>query len=146
MSYDLHCVLYEFLHILPPKLFKLFSLITVSFANYSNFFVKARHQTWSAKGFEKFQIVTHEFLGCQFLEKYNFGQSLIHQKKKKKKKKFRLFCNNWICYFYTNFQMYFQNIYTFIWLKALSNKLCRFKNQKKFEIFAILAFLPFIVP
>ena len=84
MSYDLHCVLYEFLHILPPKLFKLFSLITVSFANYSNFFVKARHQTWSAKGFEKFQIVTHEFLGCQFLEKYNFGQSLIHQKKKKK--------------------------------------------------------------
>ena len=35
-------------------------------------------------GFENFQIVTHGFLECQFLEKYrtfHFGQFLMHQKK-----------------------------------------------------------------
>ena len=29
-------------------------------------------------------------------------------------------------------------------VKALSKKLCRFKNQKKYKIFAIFVFLPFL--
>ena len=34
----------------------------------------------------------------------------------------------------------------FIWLQAVSNKVCRFKNKKKCEIFAILHFPPFLDP
>ena len=67
-----------------PKLFRLFWPRSVPFANHSKFFVQARHQTWSAIGFENFQIVAQGFLGCQFLEKYkifHFGQFLMHQKK-----------------------------------------------------------------
>ena len=41
------------------------------------------------------------------------------------------------CYFETHFQVHFQNRYNFIWLQALS------KNLKKYEVFAIFAFLPF---
>ena len=36
--------------------------------------------------------------------------------------------------------------YIYIWLQALSNKLCRFKNQAKYEIFAVFVFLPFLAP
>ena len=125
---------------------RLFWPKTVPFANHSKFFVKVRHQTWSAIEFENFQIVAHGFLGCQFLEKYrifHFGQFLMHQKKKKKKKKW-VFCNSWTCYLWTHFLVHFQNIY--IWLQALSNKLCRFKNQAKYEIFAVFVFLPFLAP
>ena len=56
---------------------RLFWPKTVPFANHSKFFVKVRHQTWSAIEFENFQIVAHGFLGCQFLEKcriFHFGQ------------------------------------------------------------------------
>ena len=49
-------------------------------------------------------------------------------------------------HFQTYFQVHFQNIYIFIWLQALSNKLCRIKNQKKCEIFAIFVFLLFVAP
>ena len=34
--------------------------------------MKETHQTWSAIGFENFQIVAHWFLRCQFLKKMEF--------------------------------------------------------------------------
>ena len=81
MIYDL---LYKFLHILPTKLFGIFSSRTVSFANHSKFNAKERHQSSSTRSFENFQIATHEFPGFQFLEKcwtFHFGQFLTHPKK-----------------------------------------------------------------
>ena len=67
-------------------------------------------------GFENFQIVTHGFLGCYNLKKYSifhFDTFLTH------KKIFRVFCNSWIYYFWTYFQLYFQNIYSFIYFSPL---------------------------
>ena len=80
----IYAVLYKFLHILPTKLFGLFWLRTVPFANHSKFYAKTRHQSSSTISFENFQIATHGFLGFQFLEKcrtLHFGQFLTHPKK-----------------------------------------------------------------
>ena len=46
--------------------------------------------------------------------------------------------------FLTCLPVHAQNIYSFIWLQALSNELSMFKNQKKLGIFAIFAFLLFL--
>ena len=64
----IYAVLYKFLHILPTKLFGLFRLTIVPFANHSKFYAKARHQSSSTINFEDFQIATHGFLGFQFVE------------------------------------------------------------------------------
>ena len=77
-------------------------------------------------GFENFQIVAHGFLGCQLLGKcriFHFGQVLMHH---------RTFQGilEWLHMLLLHLQAYFQNIYSFIWLQALSNKLHRFKYQK----------------
>ena len=90
--YDLCCVFYKFLHILPPELFRLFCSRAVPFDNHSNIFVIKLEVLL---GFEYSQIFTHGFLGCQFPRKYSifdFGQFLMHQN-------FRVFYNSWICYF-----------------------------------------------
>ena len=72
-------------------------------------------------GFENFQIVTHDFW-CQFLEKcriFHFGQFLMYPKKKK----IRVFCNSWVCYFWTHFQVDFQNINFLVYCNFPSIKL-----------------------
>ena len=70
-------VFYKFLHILPPKLFRLFLPRIVPFVNHSKFFWRQGIKLEVLLGFESFQIVAHGFLGCQFLEKcriFHFGQ------------------------------------------------------------------------
>ena len=85
MIYDLLFLFYNFLHILPPELFGLLWPRTVPFSKHSKFFCEGKASNLKCYlGFEKFQIVAHGFLGCQFLEKYrifHFGQFLIHQLK-----------------------------------------------------------------
>ena len=103
-----------------------------------SFFVKARHQTWSAVGFENFQKVTHRVLGCQFLEKYrifHFGQFLMGIleylnyviSRHISRSTFRIYI---VLYGYNLF------LTSYVGLKI----------RKKCETLAIFAFLPFLIP
>ena len=137
-NFMIFCIFY------PKDYLGYFVLGQFRFAHHSKLFVKARHQMKVLLGFENFQIVAHELLGCQFLEKYrifHFDQ-LMHQKKNSGYfgiAEYAISRHISRC----TFRIY---IYNFKWLQALSNKLCGFENQKKCDIFAIFVFLPFSTP
>ena len=83
-------------------------------------------------GFENFQIVAHEFLRYQFLGNnriFYFGQVLIHQIN------FRDNLHWPHVLFLDRSLVYFQNLYSSIWLRTLSNNLRNFKNCQKNEKF-----------
>ena len=87
-------------------------------------------------GFDDFQIVAHEFLRCQFLENnriFHFGQVLILQRN------FRGNLHWPHVLFLDGSPVYFQNLYSSIWLQTLSNKLRNFQNCKKMRHFCIFS-------
>ena len=76
-NFMIFCIFY------PKDYLGYFVLGQFRFAHHSKLFVKARHQMKVLLGFENFQIVAHELLGCQFLEKYR----IFHLDKLMNKKK-----------------------------------------------------------
>ena len=73
-----------------------------------------------------------DFWDCNFLKTriFHFSQFLMHQNK----------FQGILQQISRHVQVHFQNIHRFIWPQALSNKLCRFKNQKKRDFLQFLLF------
>ena len=145
MRYDLLFVFYNFLHILPPQLIRLFCPRTVPFGNYSKFFVKSRHQTWSVNRFWKFS--NSRTWISQIPTSWKIYDFLFWPVFNASKKTFRVFCNSWICDFLTHFQVYIRNIYIVLYgYKLFLTSSVGLKVKKNIEVFAIFAFLPFLAP
>ena len=126
MRYDLLCLFYNFLQILPQELFGLLCPRTVPFANHSKFLWGQGIKTEVLFGFQNFQIVTHRLLGCQFLKK-NIG--------------FFTLASFFFFFFFDaskNNSGYFEIYMDKLFLTSYVG----LKIRKKSEIFAIFVFLP----
>ena len=115
MRYDLLCLFYNFLQILPQELFGLLWPRTVPFANHSKFLWGQGIKTEVLFGFQNFQIVTHRLLGCQFFKKYrifHFSQFFFFFFF------FFFFPFFFFFFFFLMYQKIIQGILKFIWINS----------------------------